>query len=230
MLPEIRARSSGISNPALESTSYSAWGVVSIYAVEPRKLVSALLQAEAPVSARNLIEASVHLPRRGSRWVAAFRDETGRQVWRSTGLRGRGRALAQARAWEEEAKRKRATQAVAPRKPTIRVRPGSGERELGLLTQAEVATIMKISERAVRAIERRAFDKLRRNPALRDFWREYATGEVKESVPRSTGPCQLSQSEIAAVYALARTPVEQRALRKILAVAQRTVPGRILGQ
>jgi len=38
-------------------------------------------------------EASVHLPRRGSKWVAAFTDETGKQVWKSTGQRERTTAL-----------------------------------------------------------------------------------------------------------------------------------------
>jgi Sigma-70, region 4 len=71
------------------------------------------------------------------------------------------------------AKRERASQGALPRRPTIRVRPGSAERELGLLTQKEVAAIMGVSERAVRAIERRAPGKLRNHPKLRPFWVEY---------------------------------------------------------
>lgn len=176
------------------------------------------------MSARRLIEASVHLPRRGTRWVAAFRDERGRPIWRTTGLTQRAAAMDLAQRWQEEARRKREARGPVPRKPTIRVRPGSREREIGLLTQRDVASIMKISERAVRAAEARAFDKLRRHPALRDFWREYQTGEVAESATPTPGAWTLSRAEVAAVYALARTPEERQALRKLFAMAQGQYP------
>jgi hypothetical protein len=188
--------------------------------MEPREIVRILIETDSPVSARRLVEVSVHLPRRGTRWVAAFRDETGRQVWRTTGMLDRKAALAQAQDWERAAKCKRAAQSALPRKPIMRVRPGSGERELGLLSQREVGLILKISERAVREIERRAFDKIRRHPDLRDFWREWTTGEIKETAFGASAQWALSRAEIAAVYALARTPVEQRALQKLLALAQ----------
>jgi predicted aminopeptidase len=100
------------------------------------------------------------------------------------------------------------------------VRPGSAERELGLLTQQEVAMMLKISERAVREIERRAFEKLRRHPALRDIWREYQTGDIREAGLVVNGA--LSRAEIAAVYALARTPEERQALRKLFDLTQGT--------
>jgi hypothetical protein len=102
----------------------------------------------------------------------------------------------------------------------MRVRRGSGERELGLLSQREVGMILNISERAVREIERRAFDKIRRHPALRDFWREWTTGEIKETALRASTQRTLSRDEIDAVYALALTPVEHRALQKLLALIQ----------
>jgi len=38
-----------------------------------------------------------------------------------------------------------------------------------------------LSVRAIREIERRAFEKLRRHPALRRFWREHTGGGVEES-------------------------------------------------
>ncbi len=183
----------------------------------PHDLVEILIRTGRP--ARNLIEASVHLPRRGSRWVATFRDGTGRQVWRSTGLRDRKPALTQAQEWENEAKRKRAAQDGLPRKPTSRVRSGSSERELGLLTQREVALILRISERSVRAIEKRAFDKLRRHPALRDFWREHESGEVTEATFQEASAWELSSAEIIAVYALAQIPAERQALTKLLALS-----------
>ena len=192
--------------------------------MEPNEIVQILIESDGPVNIEALIEVSLHLPHRGTRWVAAFRDETGRPTWRSTGLQDRAAALAVAQEWEAQAKRRRASQRALPRKPTMRVLPGSGKRELGLLTQKEVATIMKISERAVREIERRAFDKLRRHPALRDFWREYEKGEINEAAVPTRSAWMLSRAEVAAVYALARTPDERQALRKLFAMAQGQYP------
>jgi hypothetical protein len=188
--------------------------------MEPHDIVEFLISADGPVSARRLVEVSVHLPRRGTRWVASFRDATGRQVWRSTGLREREPALALGQQWEQEAKRKRAAHGALPRKPVVRVRPGSGERERGLLSQREVGMILNISTRTVREIERRAFDKIRRHPALRDFWREWTTGEIKETTLRASAQRALSRAEIDAVFALAKTPAERQALRKLFALIQ----------
>jgi hypothetical protein len=186
--------------------------------MRPNEIVEVLIMADGPVSARHLVEVSVHLPRRGSRWVASFRDETGRQVWRTTGLRDRKTAMAVAQRWEADAKRKRAAQGAAPPRLTIRVQPGGTERQQGCLSQAEVAAVLRISERAVREIERRAIDKLRRHPILQSIWREWEAGELKEAVPRGSRPWALSRAEIAAVYGLARTPIEQRVLKKLLAL------------
>jgi DNA-directed RNA polymerase specialized sigma subunit len=129
--------------------------------MRPNELIEILIEADGPVCVRILIESSVHLPNRSSRWVASFRDENGQPVWKSTGARDKKTAMAMAKEWEQEAKRKRAAQGAVPRKPTIRVRAGSGEREAGLLSQQEVAAVLRISVRAVRAIEQRAFYKLR---------------------------------------------------------------------
>ena len=193
------------------------------------EIIEAVLRADEPVRARALVDASVHLPRRGSKWIAAFRDEVGRQTWRSTGLRDREAALAIAQDWEQQAKRKRLAQGAVAAKPSMRVRPGSGEETLGLLTQAQVALILRISQRAVREIERRAFEKLRQHPALRRFWREHQRGEIKEAAPQASSRWQLTQDEIGAVYALARTPMERQALSKLigltLAGSSRTLHG-----
>jgi hypothetical protein len=183
--------------------------------MRPSELVERLIHAGKTLCARDLIEASVHLPRRGSRWVAAFRDERGRPTWRTTGLRKRTAALALAKRWEAEAKRKREAQPVGPRRPKVRVRPGSGEEALGLLTQKEVAMILRISERTVRELERRAFEKLRRHPALKAFWNEWTTGEIEEAASFGQSEWNLSRAEIAAVYALARSPAERQALTKL---------------
>lgn len=150
--------------------------------MRPNEIVEHLLQAEGPLCARTLIDASTHLPRRNDRKPAL-----------ASGSK--------------------------PCKPTIRVRPGSGERELGLLTQREVAIILRISERAVRQIEKRAFDKIRRHPALREFWREWTTEEIKEAALSVSTERPLTGAEIAAVYGLARSPAERQALRKLFALA-----------
>jgi len=188
--------------------------------MRPNDIVEILIQADGPVSARRLIEVSVHLPRRGSRWVAAFRDGTGRQVWRTTGLREREPALALAKRWEADAKRKRSVEGAVPTRLTIRVRPGSAEKELGCLSQREVAAILRMPERAVREIERRAFDKLRRHPALKNLWREWQTGQIKETALGAAKQWALNRAEVAAVYAMARTTLERQALRKLLALTQ----------
>ncbi len=188
--------------------------------MEPRELVQVLIETDSPVAARTLLEVSVHLPRRGTRWIAAFRDHTGRRVWQTTGMRDRKAALALGQQWEQAAKRKRAAQGALPRKPIMRVRRGSAEHEVGLMSQAEVAAFMHISTRAVREIERRAFDKLRRHPVLRDYWSEWLTGEVEEAASQALADCALTRAEIAAVYALAKTPVERQALRKLFALIQ----------
>ena len=197
--------------------------------MEPLEIVHILIETDSPVSARRLMEVSVHLPRRGTRWVAAFRDETGKQIWRSTGSRDREPALALAKEWEADVKRKRAAQGPVPPRLTIRVRPGSAEKERGCLSQKEVAAILGMSERAVRDVERRALEKLRRHPALRDFWHEWKSGDIKETVLRPAKQWVLSRSEVAAVYALAKTPAERQALRKLLALTQggihRHLPG-----
>ncbi len=147
---------------------------------------------------------------------ASFRDETGRQRWRSTGTTDRKAALALANQWEEEARRMRGAGPRAPQKALIRAMGGSGKADAGLFTQREVAMIMQISERAVRNIERRAIDKLRRNRILRKLWREWnQQGEIEEeSLPPND--CKLTTAEVAAVYALAQTPEERQVVQKMM--------------
>jgi len=189
--------------------------------MQPDDIIEILLQSDVPVDLESLIdEASVHLPRRSTRWVAAFRDSTGRRAWRTTGFRDRTSALALANEWESRARRGEAVQPPSPGKAAIRVRPGSAERGVGMLSQAEVAIIMGISERAVRQIEQRAIEKLRRHPALRDFWREYTTGDVKEAALPTRSWSELTRAEVAALYGLARTSEERLAIRKMLDLMQ----------
>ena len=79
--------------------------------------------------------------------------------------------------------------------------------------------ILKISERAVRQIELRAFEKLRQHPVLKEFWQEYQTGEIKEAELPQFNQCVLSRAEIAALYSLAYSAAERHALTKLLALA-----------
>src|SRR5262245_60078081 len=88
----------------------------------------------------DLDEATVRRPPRGTRWIAVFTSaKPGKQTWRSTGMTNRTAALALAREWEADARKRRAQLGRFTRKPTIRVRRGSPEAAAGLLTQAEVA-------------------------------------------------------------------------------------------
>ena len=170
-------------------------------------LIETLLQAHDLWIAWTLVEASVHLPRRGTRWIASFRDETGRQRWRSTGLTDRSAALILAQELERGARQRRAAQGELGN-PVVRARPGSGG-----LTQKEVSLLLRMSERGVRAVERRALEKLRRHPALRAIWGEWI-GEDAASAEDE----DLTAAEVAALYNLARTREEHRAVDKLMAL------------
>jgi hypothetical protein len=154
--------------------------------------LAALLSSAGAPSAKAVIEASVHLPKRGRRWVASYRDGTGQQRWKSTGVTDRRAALIVAQKLEQAARRAQAEHGE-PDKPVVRARPGGTG-----LTQKDVATLLGMSERGVRAVERRALEKLRRHPALRAIWREL----VDEGAASTLDP-KLTDAEIAAVYRLA---------------------------
>jgi hypothetical protein len=182
------------------------------------RVVELLLDLDSFACHETLVhEASVHLPRRGKVWVATFTGEAGEQVWKSTGQRDRAAALRLAKEWEREARAKRAAAGPPPRKWTVRVRPGSPERQGGLLSQTEVAALLKISERAVRSLEVRALRKLRNHPALRQFWREWQGRDIDEGAPSTA--CQLSRAEEEAILALAQTPFERHVVVKVLGIA-----------
>jgi hypothetical protein len=195
------------------------------------RMVGELLNGARRLPARTLLEASVRLPPRGRRWIAVYTGATpGQEVWRSTGETDRAAALAKALAWEAEARRRRAALGLGPRKPNLRVqrRPtgasaGNIAPGAGPLSQREVAMILRISERAVRAIERRALEKLRRSPLLRDVWAEH-TGKDRLAEPELEGQqeSELSPEEVAALFGLVRTEEERRALAKVLASIERS--------
>jgi hypothetical protein len=83
------------------------------------------------------------------------------------------------------------------------------------LSQAEVALVLGISERAVRAIERRALLKLRRMKIVRDLFTDF--GPPPSTVHEDSE--ELTPDEIAALFSLARNDFERRVLLKVLFLA-----------
>ena len=160
--------------------------------------------------ARELIgEASVHRPRRRRIWVASCTGPEG-QEWRSTGTADPAVAVARAKECEAAARVQRANSARTARKQMPRIRPTAGGAGGGL-TQREVGLRLDLSERAVRAIEKRALRKLAQHPRLRELWRQFLAGELTEQGH------QLSAPEIQALLGLTRSRAELAALRKALA-------------
>lgn len=89
------------------------------------------------------------------------------------------------------------------------VRAGSTGQPCGL-TQREVAIILRVSERAVRNIERRAIKKLLAHAELRQAWQDYLSGQLDE------GELSLTPEEVYALLGLVRTPEEAFVIRKVL--------------
>ena len=177
-------------------------------------IVSTLLDDPPPAKAL-VCEASVHLPRSGSVWVASFTGSHGGQVWKSTGLTDHEKALVLARRWEAEARAQRSKLGRPDRRPTLRVRRNSpGAVRSGLLTQKEVALLLNMSERGVREVERRAFQKLRQHPLLRQARQQYQAGELDEQ------QLELTPEEIEALFSLARTSEERGLLQRVLRLFQ----------
>lgn len=137
-----------------------------------------ILLGEEPVAESRLSEASVHRSKRSRVWQAAFTASTGGQTWRSTGLTNRDQALLVAKKWEAEARTERARLGGAVQKPVWRVCRPASDTGLRPLTQREVAARMGMSERAVREAERRALQKLRQDPLMRQIWNQFLTGEL----------------------------------------------------
>ena len=169
--------------------------------VNSRQLVARLLEDEH----QELLEATVHATKRSRIFVATFTGSAGGQVWRSTGLTDYDQALQLARHWEAQAAAQRAKLRQTPNKSGPRIRPAG-------LTQKEVARILKMSERGVRAAERRALLKLRSHPLLREFWKQYTTGTLDED------GSPLLPLEIFALFDLAQDHEELQLVEKTLAL------------
>lgn len=178
-----------------------------------KHVVGALL-GDGPLVETPVLEASVHRPQRGRVWVAAYTGPQGGQIWRSTGLTDHDQALLVAKKWEREARAERSKLGRTPRKPLIRVRRSEPFAGSGPLTQQEVAMLLNISERAVREIERRAIQKLRSHPLLRQVWQRYLSGKLHEY--RTV----LTSEEIQALCNLVRTMEERFVVAKVLRLIQ----------
>lgn len=190
-----------MNRPNLSSTQVSKVGLPSADLYDAAKeIVRFLLTDETPAL---LHEATVHRPKRGRVWVATFAGSDGRQVWRSTGLTNKHQALLVARRWEARARQERMGRPT--RKPIVPI-GGGGQG----LSQREIALFLKISERAVRQIERRAVEKIKRDRQLYQLWQAYLAGELEEA------KMELTAVEIEALFGLARTPEEQLVIRKVL--------------
>ena len=177
-------------------------GVVKI--MRPSDIVKTLLEGgdREPVG-----EATVRLPPRSSVWVGVCTGpEPGQQIARSTGLRDREEALALTQRWEAHARRQR--QKAERDQP-----PPAQLGRLPGLTQAEVASVLGLSVRAVRTIERRAFRKLKNHRVLQAIWAQLESAPTSHPVEDST---ELTDEEVDALFGLVENPPEGRALAKIL--------------
>jgi hypothetical protein len=173
-----------------------------------------VLLGENVLSKAILLEASVHRSRGSQIFAATFTGPEGGQVWRTTGLTDHDQALVLARHWEAEARAQRNSLGRTPSKPGTRVRHSQTGTRIGF-SQKEVAQILNLTERGVRAIERRALRKLFNHPRLKEIWNLFLSGELDED------SWALDPAEIAALFDLARTPEELRLIEKVLSIVQR---------
>ncbi len=173
-----------------------------------RRIVRFLLN-ESPVAEALVSETSVHRSAGSLVWQAVFTGAEGGQIWKSTGLINKQQAMLVARKWEAEARAQRELMGRTARKPIVRA---AGAGQFGL-SQKEVALIMKLSERAVRQIEKRAIRKLAQHPVLRRVWKEYL-GDLNED------EAVLTPEEIEVLFGLAYTTEERLVIRKLLKLLQ----------
>jgi len=175
--------------------------------------IVAFLLEEKPAAKPPLLEATVHRSKRSAVYAATFTGPEGGQVWKSTGLTDYDQALLLARHWEDEARVQRTKLGRTPSKPGTRVDGSQTGTRIGF-SQKEVAQILNLSERGVRAIERRALRKLFNHPLLKEIWSQYLSGELDEDC------WTLDPAEIAALFDLARTPDESRLIEKVLSIVE----------
>ena len=179
-----------------------------------RQILEFLL-SDDPMVDLPIVEARVYRSPRSRIWQATYTSAEGGQEWRSTGLTDKAQALRLARQWERDARAERERRGRLTRKPLLRaIRQCPTGEGIRPLTQEEVALVLKLSVRSVRAIEKRAVRKLMQNSQLRQVWAAYLAGELDED------EATLTQEEIEALFALAYTAAERRLLRSILSAVQ----------
>jgi DNA-binding XRE family transcriptional regulator len=171
-----------------------------------------ILNEEVGLARADLAEASVRRPPRSSVYVATFTAAHGGQITRSTGQRDYDAAMEVAREWEAAARREREAAKAAGQGSVSRRRLACG------LSQAQVAALMDLSERAVRAIEQRAIEKLKRHPLLKGIWKEYTESRLSLTDEPAAGT--LTSGEAAALLGLAQTALERQVIQKILALVR----------
>ena len=181
--------------------------------MKPSQVVTGRLGGERWVQ-QILGEASVHRPRRGRVWVASFTGPFGGQEWKTTGRGDHAAALLIAKEFEAAARAQRAKSGSAGRRQRIRNRQSPG-RSGGGLTQQQVASLLGLSVRGVRAIERRALRKPSPHPRLPAIGREYLAGELTEQ-----GRPAVSPAEIKAHWGWASHRVELDTMREVLEISQ----------
>ena len=162
-----------------------------------------------------ICEATVHRPRRGKVWVATFTSCEGGQIWRTTGLTNRTRAMIVARRWEAQARLQRARLGRSAKKSVWRVHRPAGGNETGPLSQEQVARLLNLSVRGVRGIEHRALKKIRNHPELRQAWQRYVVGELDEA------QSILATEEVDPVLKGAQASQEQWPIQKVSRMIRR---------
>ena len=173
--------------------------------MSPRELVRELLHDQQDA----VLEVSLRLPNRGTRWLATWTGPDGLPRTKSTQLQDRAAALDLAKEWEAADRVERANR----REQNSAGFAYQHGRKHAALTHAEIAAILRLSERAVRGIERRALHKLRQHPLLREVW-----AELTDGLRENEDVVDFAPDELAALWGLVRTHFERLALLKVLVI------------
>ncbi len=177
------------------------------------QVIKELLE-DGPLTRMPLLEATVHRSRGSRIFVATFTGPQGGQVWRTTGSTDYELAMKKAKTWEARARRQRTSLGRTATQPRTRVSRPATAGGRGPLTQQQVARVLRMSVRAVRETERRAFWKLRNHPELKQLWQRYVYGDLDEAC------WVLTPTEIEALFDVARTSDELLLIEKILGIIQ----------
>ena len=120
-------------------------------------------------------------------------------------------ALVIAEELEATARAERARVGRVGQPQRLRNRQSPGNTGAGL-TQREVDELLGMTERGVRAAEKRALRKLRQHALLRELWGDYSRGELTDMLAAGRPPNS-------APLGLARSRAKRETLRKMLAIS-----------